>query len=131
MPVRSPSRQDVPVVPDKTGPLESFEDAAATSAKMGYRVMLKASAGGGREGQRFVASESELRSAFETARSEALSSFGDAAVYIEKAMVRPRHVEIQVFSDTHGNHVHLGDASVPSSGASKGDRRGSVADKFG
>jgi acetyl-CoA carboxylase biotin carboxylase subunit len=58
---------------------------------------------------RLVTDESDLRSAFETAQSEALASFGDDAVYIEKAVVRPRHIEIQVFSDTHGNHVHLGE----------------------
>jgi acetyl-CoA carboxylase biotin carboxylase subunit len=58
---------------------------------------------------RFVADESQLRSALETARSEAMAGFGDDAVYIEKAVVRPRHIEIQVFSDTHGRHVHLGE----------------------
>jgi acetyl-CoA carboxylase biotin carboxylase subunit len=76
---------------------------------MGYPVMLKASAGGGGKGMRLVTDESELRSALETARSEARASFGDDAVYIEKAVTRPRHIEIQIFSDTHGNHVHLGE----------------------
>ena len=71
--------------------------------------MLKASAGGGGKGMRLVADESELKSALESSQSEALSSFGDDAVYIEKAVVRPRHVEIQVFSDTQGKHVHLGE----------------------
>jgi acetyl-CoA carboxylase biotin carboxylase subunit len=99
----------VPVVPGTTEPLRSYEDAKTVSAEMGYPVMLKASAGGGGKGMRLVAQESELRSALETAQSEALSSFGDDAVYVEKAVVRPRHVEIQVFSDTHGNHVHLGE----------------------
>ena len=99
----------VPVVPGTTEPLRSFEDAAETAAEFGYPVMLKASAGGGGKGMRLVASESELRSALETAQSEARASFGDDAVYIEKAIVRPRHIEIQVFSDTHGNHVHLGE----------------------
>ncbi len=100
---------DVPVVPGTTEPLTSLEDAAETAREFGYPVMLKASAGGGGKGMRLVESESELRSAFESSRSEALASFGDDAVYIEKAVVKPRHIEIQVFSDTHGNHVHLGE----------------------
>lgn len=99
----------VPVVPGTTEPLRSFEDAAKTAARFGYPVMLKASAGGGGKGMRLVADESELRSALDNAQAEALASFGDDDVYIEKAIVRPRHIEIQVFSDKHGNHVHLGE----------------------
>ncbi len=99
----------VPVVPGTTEPLQSFEQAERTAADFGYPVMLKASAGGGGKGMRLVENASEIRSAFETARSEALASFGDDAVYIEKAIVRPRHIEIQIFSDAHGNHVHLGE----------------------
>lgn len=99
----------VPVVPGTTEPLGSYEDAAETAASFGYPVMLKASAGGGGKGMRLVESESGLRSALETAQSEARSSFGDDAVYVEKAIVRPRHIEIQIFSDTYGNHVHLGE----------------------
>jgi acetyl-CoA carboxylase biotin carboxylase subunit len=99
----------VPVVPGTTEPLRSFEDARETAAGMGYPVMLKASAGGGGKGMRLVTDESELKSALETAQSEARTSFGDDAVYIEKAVTRPRHIEIQVFSDKHGNHVHLGE----------------------
>ena len=99
----------VPVVPGATEPLSSYEDAAATANQIGYPVMLKASAGGGGKGMRLVHAESELRSALETAQSEALASFGDDSVYVEKAVLRPRHIEIQVFSDKHGNHVHLGE----------------------
>ena len=99
----------VPVVPGTTEPLVSFEDARTVAAEMGYPVMLKASAGGGGKGMRLVADESELRSALEAARSEARASFGDDAVYVEKAVVRPRHIEIQIFSDSHGNNVHLGE----------------------
>ncbi|MFL6375057.1 MAG: acetyl-CoA carboxylase biotin carboxylase subunit [Pyrinomonadaceae bacterium] len=99
----------VPVVPGTTEPLKSYEDAREVAAGMGYPVMLKASAGGGGKGMRLVADESELKSALETAQSEARASFGDDAVYVEKAVQRPRHIEIQVFSDTHGNHVHLGE----------------------
>ena len=99
----------VPVVPGTTEPLRSFEDAQKTTAKFGYPVMLKASAGGGGKGMRLVNDESELESALEASQSEALASFGDDAVYVEKAIVRPRHIEIQIFSDSHGNHVHLGE----------------------
>ena len=99
----------VPVVPGTTEPLASFADAKTVAGEMGYPVMLKASAGGGGKGMRLVADESELKSALETAQSEARASFGDDAVYIEKAVVRPRHIEIQVFSDAHGNHMHLGE----------------------
>ena len=99
----------VPVVPGTTEPLASFDDAERTANDIGYPIMLKASAGGGGKGMRLVASPGELRSAYENARSESLASFGDDAVYIEKAVVRPRHIEIQVFSDSHGHHVHLGE----------------------
>jgi acetyl-CoA carboxylase biotin carboxylase subunit len=99
----------VPVVPGTTEALRSYDEAAETAASFGYPVMLKASAGGGGKGMRLVENEGELKSALQTAQSEALASFGDDAVYVEKAVVRPRHIEIQVFSDTHGNHVHLGE----------------------
>ncbi len=99
----------VPVVPGTTEPLKSFDEARDTAAEIGYPVMLKASAGGGGKGMRFVESEGDLKSALETAQSEALAGFGDDAVYVEKAVQRPRHIEIQVFSDTHGNHVYLGE----------------------
>jgi acetyl-CoA carboxylase, biotin carboxylase subunit len=99
----------VPVVPGTTEPLRSYEEAAEIAASFGYPIMLKASAGGGGKGMRLVENESELRSALEGASAEAKASFGDDAVYIEKAILRPRHIEIQVFSDTHGNHVHLGE----------------------
>ncbi len=97
----------VPIVPGTTEPLRSFDDAKTTALEIGYPVMLKASAGGGGKGMRLVNEEAELKSALETAQAEALAGFGDDEVYIEKAVVRPRHIEIQVFSDTHGNHVYL------------------------
>ncbi|MBC7900376.1 MAG: acetyl-CoA carboxylase biotin carboxylase subunit [Saprospiraceae bacterium] len=99
----------VPVVPGTTEPLAGFEDAKETAESFGYPVMLKASAGGGGKGMRLVNGEDELKNALEASQSEALASFGDGDVYIEKAIVRPRHIEIQIFSDSHGNHVHLGE----------------------
>ncbi len=100
---------DVPVVPGTTEPLESFEEAQKIAAEVGYPIMLKAAAGGGGKGMRFVQSADDLKSAYETSRGEALASFSNDEVYIEKAVVRPRHIEIQVFSDKYGNYVHLGE----------------------
>src|SRR5260221_1781210 len=99
----------VPVVPGTTESIQSYEDARATAQRFGYPVMLKAAAGGGGKGMRQVANESELLSAFETAQSEAASAFGDSSIYLEKLVERPRHIEIQIFSDSHGNFVHLGE----------------------
>jgi acetyl-CoA carboxylase biotin carboxylase subunit len=99
----------VPVVPGTTEPLPSYDQARETAAGLGYPVMLKAAAGGGGKGMRQVATESELLSAFETAQSEAASAFGDRAIYLEKVVERPRHIEIQIFADSQGNCVHLGE----------------------
>src|SRR6185503_8990362 len=106
---RNAAAAGVPVVPGTTEPLNSFESARETAARLGYPVMLKAAAGGGGKGMRQVAVEDELRSAFETAQSEALSAFGDPEIYLEKVVERPRHIEIQIFADSHGNTVHLGE----------------------
>src|SRR5205085_1287482 len=106
---RAAAEAGAPVVPGTTAPLASLEEARATAAELGYPVMLKAAAGGGGKGMRLVAAEEELAAAFATARSEAQSAFGDASVYLEKAVARPRHIEIQVFADAHGNCVHLGE----------------------
>jgi acetyl-CoA carboxylase, biotin carboxylase subunit len=95
----------VPIVPG--GDAHDLEQARATAERIGYPVMLKATAGGGGKGMRLVAAEHELAGALERAKSEALKSFGDDTVYVEKAIVRPRHVEIQVLGDQHGNVVHL------------------------
>ena len=99
----------VAIVPGTVEPLNSLEEAKERAEQFGYPVMLKASAGGGGKGMRLVASFAELRSAFESAKSEAASAFGDSTIYLEKAVARPRHIEIQVFADSHGNVVHLGE----------------------
>ncbi|HVF48775.1 MAG TPA: biotin carboxylase N-terminal domain-containing protein, partial [Pyrinomonadaceae bacterium] len=98
-----------PVVPGTTEPLESAAEARETAARFGYPVMLKAAAGGGGKGMRLVAREAEIESALAAAQSEAASAFGDSSVYLEKAIARPRHIEIQIFADAHGNFVHLGE----------------------
>ena len=97
----------VPVVPGTTEDLPSTEEALRLADEMGYPVMLKAAAGGGGKGMREVLCAEELPEALRAARSEARNSFGDATVYIEKRIVRPKHVEIQILADAHGNVVHL------------------------
>ena len=99
----------VPIVPGTVEPLGSYKEANTTAEKFGYPVMLKAAAGGGGKGMRLVTGTNELRSAFETAQAEAAAAFGDSSLYLEKAVERPRHIEIQIFADTHGNVVHLGE----------------------
>jgi len=97
----------VPVVPGTTEALRSEEEAVQVAADIGYPVMLKAAAGGGGKGMRRVDDPDELLGALRAARSEAASSFGDDAVYIEKFVVNPRHVEVQVLADQHGTVLHL------------------------
>jgi acetyl-CoA carboxylase, biotin carboxylase subunit len=97
------------VVPGTTEPLSSLEEAREVAASLGFPVMLKAAAGGGGKGMRLVSSEEELPAAFETAAAEAAAAFGDPSVYLEKAVERPRHIEIQIFADNHGSCVHLGE----------------------
>jgi acetyl-CoA carboxylase, biotin carboxylase subunit len=99
----------VPIVPGTVEALSSFEEAGKTADKFGYPVMLKAAAGGGGKGMRLVADAQELRSAFETAQAEAAAAFGDSSLYLEKAVERPRHIEIQIFADNEGHVVHLGE----------------------
>jgi acetyl-CoA carboxylase biotin carboxylase subunit len=106
---RAAQAAGAPVVPGTTEALQSIADARTTAAQFGYPVMLKAAAGGGGKGMRLVARADELAAAFETAQSEAAAAFGDSSVYLEKAVECPRHIEIQVFADTHGNCVHLGE----------------------
>ena len=97
----------VPVVPGTLEPLRDLGALAREAARLGYPVMLKAAAGGGGKGLRLVAAPAELSSALERARSEAKGAFGDDTVYLEKAILRPRHIEIQVLADEQGRAVHL------------------------
>jgi acetyl-CoA carboxylase biotin carboxylase subunit len=99
----------VPIVPGTVEPLVSFAETKTAAQKFGYPVMLKAAAGGGGKGMRLVHSDEHLLSAFEASMAEAASAFGDSSVYLEKAVERPRHIEIQIFADAHGNVVHLGE----------------------
>ncbi len=99
----------VPRVPGTTSAAASVEDAMTSARKIGFPVMLKAAAGGGGKGMRAVDRESELASALMAAQSEAQRAFGSSDVYLEKLIVRPRHIEIQVLGDQHGNVVYLGE----------------------
>ncbi len=97
----------VPVVPGTFAPLTSLEEAKAEAGKVGYPVMLKAAGGGGGKGMRRVSRAGDLESAWRASRSEASSSFGNDAVYIEKFLDTPHHIEVQIFADKHGNCIHL------------------------
>jgi acetyl-CoA carboxylase, biotin carboxylase subunit len=99
----------VPFVPGTSRGLESFEQAREIAARVGYPLMLKAAAGGGGKGMRLVRTPEELKSALESSRSEAARAFADDEVYIERAIINPRHIEMQVLADEHGNMIYLGE----------------------
>ncbi len=99
----------VPVIPGSDGAIETVEEAKKLADEMGYPVIVKASAGGGGRGMRKINSADEVENAFLAASSEALSAFGDGTMYMEKFIENPRHVEVQVLADQHGNVVHLGE----------------------
>lgn len=98
---------NVPLVPGTAEPITDIPAAKKLAKEIGYPVLIKASAGGGGKGMRVVANENEFEEQMERAVSEAISSFGDGAVFIEKYVAKPRHIEFQVFGDKHGNVVHL------------------------
>ncbi len=98
---------DVPMVPGTDKPLADINEAEKVAAKTGYPLLVKASAGGGGKGMRIVNNADELETQFNSAKNEALSSFGDDALFIEKYVGSPKHIEIQVLGDNHGNYVHL------------------------
>ena len=99
----------VPFVPGTAKGLRSAQEAEQIALELGYPVMLKAAAGGGGKGMRLIHNAADLPSAFDAARSEASRAFGDDEVYLEKAIVDPRHIEMQVFADEHGSTVYLGE----------------------
>jgi acetyl-CoA carboxylase biotin carboxylase subunit len=97
----------VPVLPGSDGPVKDLDEAVAMAKEVGYPVILKASAGGGGKGMRVVWEEKEILTAFQMAGAEAQAAFGNGDLYMEKYLEAPRHVEIQILGDTHGNVIHL------------------------
>ena len=100
-------KHNVPIVPGTTEPITNIESGKKNANEIGYPVMLKAAAGGGGKGMRKVFSDEEFETAFTNARNEALKSFGSDAVYLEKFIEHPKHIEVQILADKHGNFVHL------------------------
>ena len=99
----------VPVTPGSDGPVKTEEEALAAAERVGYPVLLKASAGGGGRGIRRCNGAQELRRSFAQARAEAVACFGEGELYLEKLVLQPRHIEVQILADRHGNVIHLGD----------------------
>lgn len=99
----------IPVIPGSNGSVNTLEDAIEISEKIGYPVIIKASAGGGGKGIRVANTADELENAYEIVKQEAKNSFNDDEIYIEKCIQNPRHIEIQILADEHGNVVHLGE----------------------
>ena len=106
---RTVAAAGVPTIPGSPGPLDALDQALAFARKAGYPVILKAAAGGGGRGMRVARDEQELANAYDTARAEAETAFGSSAVYLEKYLEKPRHIEFQVFGDTHGTLRHMGE----------------------
>ncbi|PZQ10899.1 MAG: acetyl/propionyl-CoA carboxylase subunit alpha [Ancylobacter novellus] len=106
---KAAARAKVSTVPGNLGVIETPEEAAKVAAEIGFPVMIKASAGGGGKGMRIAYSAEEVAEGFRASKSEAKSSFGDDRVFIEKFIVNPRHVEIQLLGDKHGNVIYLGE----------------------
>ncbi len=99
----------IPLVPGSDGALANLEEARAAAEKIGYPALIKAAAGGGGRGMKLARDESELETALAAASTEAEAAFGDGSVYIERYLETPRHIEIQIAADSHGNVVHLGE----------------------
>ena len=106
---RTAKRLGIPVVPGSAGAVTDDDEAARIAAEIGYPVIVKASAGGGGRGMKVAKTAQDLSMALSTARSEAGAAFGDDAVYLEKYLEKPRHIEVQVFGDGAGNGIHLGE----------------------
>jgi acetyl-CoA carboxylase biotin carboxylase subunit len=99
----------VPIIPGTPGPIEDPEEALTFARDMGFPVIIKAAAGGGGKGMRVSTEPDDFPRAFQLARSEALSAFGNGDVYVEKYLTRPRHIEFQILGDQHGRVIHLGE----------------------
>lgn len=99
----------IPIIPGSDGELNDIEECYKWAEKLVYPVLLKASAGGGGKGMRFVYKKEEMAHAFESAAMEALNAFGNSGLYMEKVIINPRHIEVQILGDSYGNYIHLGE----------------------
>ncbi|MGE3466057.1 MAG: acetyl-CoA carboxylase biotin carboxylase subunit [Pyrinomonadaceae bacterium] len=106
---RTMTAAGVPILPGSPDPIESADEAKKLALEIGFPLIIKAAAGGGGRGMRIVREESELATNLELAQTEALNAFKNGSVYIERYIERPRHIEIQVLADEHGNVIHLGE----------------------
>ena len=106
---RMMEKAGVPVIPGSEGPVSDQKEALKLAAEIGYPVMIKASAGGGGRGMRIAHNEKDLIKSFQTAQAEAEASFNNPEVYLEKFIPNPRHIEVQILCDEHGNGVYLGE----------------------
>ncbi|HIV16664.1 MAG TPA: acetyl-CoA carboxylase biotin carboxylase subunit [Candidatus Alectryocaccobium stercorigallinarum] len=102
-------KNNVPVVPGSDGCIDSAEEAMAWAEKVGYPVLIKASAGGGGKGMRRVYKAEDMKKNFDSAKAEAEAAFGNGDLYLEKLIIDPRHIEVQILADKHGNVIHLGE----------------------
>ena len=100
-------KSNVPIVPGTTSPISSLKEGIKSAEEIGFPVLLKASAGGGGKGMRKISSKGDFKEAFEATKREALKAFGDDAIYIEKFIENPKHIEVQIIADKHGNYAHL------------------------
>lgn len=106
---RTAAASGLPLVPGSDGAVATLEDATAVAQKVGYPVLVKAASGGGGRGMKVALTQDDLAEAFSSARSEAKAAFGDDTVYLERYLDNPRHIEIQIIADSHGNVIHLGE----------------------
>ena len=106
---RTAAESGLPLVPGSDGAVDTVEDAKRVAAEVGYPVLVKAASGGGGRGMKVAPTADDLAEAFSSARSEAKAAFGDDTVYIERYLDNPRHIEIQIVADSHGNVIHLGE----------------------
>ncbi len=106
---RTVKKFGIPVVPGSEGSIDSLEDAYRIGEDIGFPVIVKASLGGGGRGMKVAETKEDLEEAISTAKSEAMAAFGDDVVYLEKFLAKPRHIEVQILADSHGNVIHLGE----------------------
>ncbi|MDD9912507.1 MAG: acetyl-CoA carboxylase biotin carboxylase subunit [Alphaproteobacteria bacterium] len=107
--ISTAQRIGLPTIPGSCGAINTIEEAISSAEKIGYPIILKAASGGGGKGMKVAHSEGALRAAYNIARSEAKAAFGDERVYLEKYLQNPRHIEVQILADTHGNVITLGE----------------------